>query len=165
MNIYYAHFKNSNKEIIGWYSRDIHGSLLESGDWDTNNIPTPNLELSEEDWGHAIENEHNKVDLASSSTSLVDFRDVEQKLEDLKKVERATKKESVRVSTVNSSGYIFQADESSLNFMATTILALDEGETVMWRLKDNSEVLVTRDSLREALRLGVKNRNLLMEEE
>ena len=163
MSTYYAHYKVSNKEILGWYTKDIHGTLLESGDWDISNIPTPNLELSEEVWKYAIENEHNKVDLAGKTTLLFDFKSPEQKLEEAKRVDRLNRKVTVRESTVNSGGFIFQADEESLKTMAATVLALDEGESVLWRLKDNAEVLVTREDLRQALRLGVLNRNFIME--
>ena len=161
--LHYAHYKQGTKQILGWYSTDIHATIVD-GEYDLSTIPTPRMEATLEEWRLAVDNGHNKVDLTDGTTLKFDFRSQEQRLEDFKRFERLTRKESVRVSTINSSGNIFQADEGSLNSMATAIVALDEGETILWRLEDNSEVAVTREVLREALRLGVQNRSFLMEE-
>ena len=40
-----------NKKILGWYNNDIHDT-----------IPTPNVEVSEELWNHAISNGYNYYD-------------------------------------------------------------------------------------------------------
>ena len=161
--LYYAHYEQGTKRILGWYNTDTHATVV-GGEYDLSDIPAPRMEVFLDDWQLAIDNNHNKVDLSDGTTLEFDFRSQEQMFEDLKRSERAARKESVRVSTINSSGNIFQADEDSLNSMATTIVALDEGEIVLWRLEDNSEVVVTREGLREALKLGVQNRNFLMEE-
>lgn len=48
----------------------------------------------------------------------------------------------------------FDGDEASQDRMARAIVALDEGETIQWVLADNSIVHVTREQLRQALRLA-----------
>ena len=53
-----------------------------------------------------------------------------------------------------SSGRKYQGNEDSQNRMARALQALDQGEKTRWRLADNSEVEVTREELREALRLA-----------
>lgn len=61
----YAHI-NKNGQLKGWYDSNIHAS-----------IPTPNIEVSDENWQNAINNNHNKVN-ADGTTELFDFRTVEE---------------------------------------------------------------------------------------
>lgn len=51
-----AHYDNTTRKILGWYSSDIHTV-----------IPTPNIEVSDVQWDIAINNNHNKV-LVDGST-------------------------------------------------------------------------------------------------
>lgn len=57
----YAHI-DKNGQLLGWYDEDIHAS-----------IPTPNIEVSDEEWQNAINNNHNKVN-TDGTTELYDFR-------------------------------------------------------------------------------------------
>ena len=66
----YAHI-NENGQILGWYDKEIHTS-----------IPTPNIEVSDEQWKNAIDNGHNKVN-EDGSTELFDFRTEEEKAQQL----------------------------------------------------------------------------------
>ena len=61
----YAHI-DENNQIIGWYSSDVH-----------DNIPEPNIEVSEEQWQTAIDNAHNKIN-QDGSTETADFRSQEE---------------------------------------------------------------------------------------
>lgn len=45
----YAHVDADNM-ILGWYTPEVHLD-----------IPTPNVEFSDEDWQHALNNQHNKA--------------------------------------------------------------------------------------------------------
>lgn len=66
-----AHIDRSGK-LLGWYDSDIHDE-----------IPTPNVEVSEEEWQNAIDNGHNKVN-KDGSTELFDFRtDAEKQADEL----------------------------------------------------------------------------------
>lgn len=56
-----AHIDNKNK-LQGWYDTEIHI-----------NIPTPNIEVTEEQWQIALDNGHNKV-REDGTTELFDFR-------------------------------------------------------------------------------------------
>lgn len=62
----YAHLDINNK-ILGWYDDDIHVI-----------IPTPNIEVSNEQWQTAIAHNHNKVN-NDGTTELFDFRTEEEK--------------------------------------------------------------------------------------
>ena len=162
--LYFAHYEQNTKQIIGWYNTDIHAKITD-GKFDLSSIPTPKMEVSFEGWQAAVNDRHNKVSLSTGTTLEFDFRSTEQKSKDSDRSDRFARKASVRESTINFSGDVFQSDEESLKSMATTVVALDEGESVLWRLEDNTEVMVTREGLRQALRLGVLNRNSIMEEE
>lgn len=57
----YAHIDNNNR-LLGWYDKEIHTS-----------IPTPNIEVSDDQWQLAIDNNHNTV-TKDGKTSSVDYR-------------------------------------------------------------------------------------------
>lgn len=59
----FAHIdNNNNNKILGWYDSTIN-----------NIIPTPNIEVTEEQWLIAINENHNSIDV-DGITSKVDFR-------------------------------------------------------------------------------------------
>jgi hypothetical protein len=68
------------------------------------------------------------------------------------KESRAELVAAITVTTV--AGNTFDGDEQSQERMARSITALDDGETVLWVLHDNSVIDASRDELREALRLA-----------
>jgi len=57
---------NENNQILGWYDDKIHKT-----------IPTPNIEVTDEQWKTAIDNNHNKVN-SDGSTLFFDFRTADQ---------------------------------------------------------------------------------------
>ena len=70
----YANIDKNNK-ILGWYDKDIHTE-----------IPTPNIEITDEQWQIAINYGHNKVNV-DGSTEIFDFRtpeEIAQQIEDAK---------------------------------------------------------------------------------
>jgi hypothetical protein len=48
----------------------------------------------------------------------------------------------------------FDGDETSQDRMARSIVALNDGETVQWVLADNTIAQVTKEQLRQALRMS-----------
>ena len=68
------------------------------------------------------------------------------------KVVRLEAVQSIQVET--ASGKIFDGDESAQDRMSRAIVALDPAESTTWILADNTPALVTREELREALRLA-----------
>jgi|DEB0MinimDraft_10_1074344.scaffolds.fasta_scaffold29787_2 hypothetical protein len=61
----YAHI-NENNILLGWYDSDVHDV-----------IPTPNIQVTEDQWQNSIDNNHNKVN-ADGSTEFVDIRPQEE---------------------------------------------------------------------------------------
>lgn len=54
--MYYAHYDNQTGQILGFYTPDIHGD----------NIPTPNIEITYEQWQECLENQgRRKVDVTT----------------------------------------------------------------------------------------------------
>ena len=74
----YAHI-NSENILQGWYDSEMH-----------NTIPTPNIEVTNEQWQNALNNIHNKIN-ADGSSEFVDTETAEQKAE---AQDRANKKAS-----------------------------------------------------------------------
>ena len=61
----YAHIDDNNK-LLGWYDPAIH-----------TDIPEPNIEILDEQWQIAINNNHNKVN-EDGTTEHFDFRTAEE---------------------------------------------------------------------------------------
>lgn len=74
---YHAHIKPSG-ELLGWYNKEIH-----------TDIPTPNVEVAEEVWQQAIEDNANFYDKKAGKFSVKDFRTKTQKLKGLKRQKRS----------------------------------------------------------------------------
>lgn len=64
----YAHIKQDG-QLLGWHDKDIHTL-----------IPTPNIEVSDDAWQNAINNNHNKVN-ADGTTEAYDFRTDDEKVQ------------------------------------------------------------------------------------
>lgn len=63
---YFAHV-DENNILQGWYNEEIHDT-----------IPTPCIEVSQEQWQYAIDNGHNKINLDGTS-EFIDTRTIEEK--------------------------------------------------------------------------------------
>ena len=66
---FYAHI-DSNNQLIGWYNDEAHDT-----------IPEPYIEVTEEQWANALDNDHNKVN-SDGSSEIADFRTNEEKIID-----------------------------------------------------------------------------------
>lgn len=71
---------------------------------------------------------------------------------DQEKTIRAAEVKALVVET--SSGKVFDANEDAQNRMSRAISTMSEGEDIAWVLADNTVVSVSREELREALRLA-----------
>lgn len=67
---------------------------------------------------------------------------------------KAERAEYVSKIIVTVDGLAFDGDETSQDRMARSCVALNDGETVQWVLADNSIAQVTKEQLRQALRLA-----------
>ena len=77
--------------------------------------------------------------------------EIAAKLLEQAKAERA---DYVSKIVVEVDGLAFDGDETSQDRMARSCVALNDGETVQWVLADNSIAQVTKEQLRQALRLA-----------
>ncbi len=68
---------------------------------------------------------------------------------------------AVSLITVDVDGLVFDGDEMSQARMSRAIISLDDGEEMNWTLADNSIELVSKENLKQALRLaGAKQSEL-----
>ena len=82
-----------------------------------------------------------------------------EKTEEELEFERLTKSKSERAAYVSKivvevDGMQFDGDETSQDRMVRAAYALNDGETVQWVLADNTIAQVTKEQLRQALRLA-----------
>jgi len=68
------------------------------------------------------------------------------------KAQRAQAVQSLTVTT--QAGNVFDADETSQTRMSRAITIMDDVETTVWVLADNTPIQATKEELKEALRLA-----------
>jgi len=68
------------------------------------------------------------------------------------KLDRAEAMRSLTVTT--QSGWVFDADETSQTRMSRAITIMNDVETTVWVLADNTPIQATKAELKEALRLA-----------
>jgi hypothetical protein len=78
----------------------------------------------------------------------------EEKTERAVAVYRTTRDDAVKAITVTVDGNVFEGDEVSQTRMARAIVAMNDGDTIVWKLADNTPASVTMATLKEALRLS-----------
>ena len=143
----YANYDKTTGKILGWYNQSIHSE-----------IPTPNIEIEDEVWQNAINNNHNKIN-KDGTTELFDFRTQEEiDAENVLLVKQAIAQQLATLTVTTTQEHVFDAYTQARQDMADAILAsvtLGITETV-WRLADNSEVTVSLDELKEAHALAIQ---------
>lgn len=72
-------------------------------------------------------------------------------LEEAFKAQRQILVDNIKVTV---GGRVFDGDEVSQTRMARALAAMEEGETTLWVLADNTPIMATRAQLKEALRLA-----------
>ena len=144
----YAHLDKENK-ILGWYSDDIHSE-----------IPTPNIEVTDEVWQEAININANCY--KNGKFIVKDFRtDEEVELANTERIKselKSAKKIALDNIVVDVDGKLFDGNETArLNIMsaiqASELVRLNE---TGWKLADNTAVLVNSDELKMALALSIE---------
>ena len=145
----YAHLKENTNKILGWYSDDIHSE-----------IPTPNIEVTDEVWQEAININANCY--KNGKFIVKDFRtDEEVELANTERIKselKSAKKIALDNIVVDVDGKLFDGNETArLNIMsaiqASELVRLNE---TGWKLADNTAVLVNSDELKMALALSIE---------
>ena len=140
----YAHIIDN--KLQGWYSDDIHS-----------NIPTPNIEVTDEVWQEALNINANAYE--NGKFIAKDFRtpeEIAQQEQARLKAEKDYRLQTIKVTTVN--GNEFDGNETARNNMLSAISSAEFiGKTEdYWKLADNSTKLVSLDELKEALALAIQ---------
>jgi len=65
----FANIDKDTNKLLGWYSKDIHGD----------DIPTPNIKVSDANWRNALKINANKIN-TDGSCEVFDFRTFEEQL-------------------------------------------------------------------------------------
>lgn len=89
----YAHIDENNK-LLGWYSKEIHAEL-----------PTPIIEVSDEQWQIAIDNNHNKIN-NDGSTEYYNFNDTEEIIQSIPQKLEFCKKSPIGLTEMFSTTHI-----------------------------------------------------------
>ena len=133
----YAHIINT--KLQGWYSDEIHSE-----------IPTPNIEVTDEVWQEAININANYYE--NGEFVVKDFRtadEIKQGLYNHWKAERQSKVDNIEVEL---NGVIYQGDETSQTRIARAVSVMEDTDTVIWVAKDNSENELSKADLKYILR-------------
>jgi hypothetical protein len=109
----YAHYDENTNTLEGWYDEEIH-----------DNIPTPNIAVSDEDWQIAIDNDYNYVDPDNETLSYKDLRTFAE----LQK----QKIEEIRQSFIDSlnNGYVCPTSNIKMDANINSINTLNSGFTL-----------------------------------
>jgi hypothetical protein len=81
----YAHIDENNK-LLGFYDNGIHSE-----------IPKPKIQLTENQWQNALDNNHNKINSDGTSETF-DFRTDEEKASDQAYLDELAQKETDKAS-------------------------------------------------------------------
>nr|DAP22316.1 MAG TPA: hypothetical protein [Caudoviricetes sp.] len=70
----YAHYDKNTKRLLGYYDDEIH-----------NDIPEPNIEISDEDWAKALNENANSVDTKNKKLLRIETEPKRDELAELEK--------------------------------------------------------------------------------
>ena len=77
----YAHYDKDTKRLLGYYDDEIH-----------ENIPEPNIEISDEDWAKALNENANSVDVKNQKLVRVEVeQEIDEKARELAELEAQIK--------------------------------------------------------------------------
>jgi len=74
------------------------------------------------------------------------------------KQDRETNVANIKVTVDNM---VFDGDETSQTRMAKAIVAMEDNETTLWVLADNTQIQATKEQLKQALRLACEEQTSL----
>ena len=89
-----AHYNKETKKLLGWYDKEIN-----------NKIPTPNIEVTNEVWKLAINENANYVDVANKTFSVKDFRTADEIEAELLEAEIYNRKNNGEDYSLNGTDY------------------------------------------------------------
>ena len=113
----YAHYDKDTKRLLGYYDDEIH-----------NDIPEPNIEISDEEWREALNKNANSVDVKNQKLVRVE---VEQKKDDLAELDEAIKEaeDNIRRAILIGNDSVLPELRSEYKELLAQKQALEKGET------------------------------------
>nr|DAO17150.1 MAG TPA: hypothetical protein [Caudoviricetes sp.] len=77
----YAHYDKNTKRLLGYYDDEIHDT-----------IPTPNIEISDEEWREGLNKNANSVDVKNQKLVRVEVeQEIDEKARELAELEKQIK--------------------------------------------------------------------------
>nr|DAS90862.1 MAG TPA: hypothetical protein [Caudoviricetes sp.] len=77
----YAHYDKDTKRLLGYYDDEIH-----------NDIPKPNIEISDEEWREALNKNANSVDVKNQKLARIEVeQEIDEKARELAELEAQIK--------------------------------------------------------------------------
>jgi len=114
-----VHYDTDTQKVLGWYDKSIN-----------KNIPTPNMEVSDENWQKAIDANANYVDVKNKTVSFKDFRTLDDfKKSKTDKINLACAKEITSNFNSDALGdtHIYQSEQTDqLNLIGVVTAGQDD---------------------------------------
>ena len=124
----------------------------------TYKYPNGNWTIKENDdgtWGIDEWNEDDNLpSIAEAQAAFIEYSNIKKQNDDerIRKYNRDNALNVLKITT--AAGNTFDADEKSQERMARAILILQDGESTMWKLADNSIKNISKIEMKEALKLA-----------
>jgi len=165
----YVNYDKDTSKILGYYDPQINGkwvepqydekgNLIKEGYLDLSAIPQPNIEITDEQWQEAINNNYNYVDASTKALSQKDFRTSQQIFDDTKT--SLLHKLKYDFNNLPNLGYQSQTINKKINARYTdlqnmqsllTYMQLKNITSTQFRCYDNSFVTATQDQLKSMI--------------
>ena len=112
----YAHYDEKEKTLLGYYDDEIH-----------NDIPEPNIEISDEDWAKALNENANSVDLKNKKLLRIE---IEPKRDELAELEAQIKEceEYIRNALIIGNTAVLEDLRAEYKELLAQKQALEKGE-------------------------------------
>lgn len=151
---------DTNGKILGWYSDDIHGTLVkaiydEDGKlikdsyFDVSKIPTPNIEVDENTWKEAVNKNANAYDEATKTFIIKDFSTFKdkqnQKLSSIQTTYQTESTKSVSYKDVLYKGG--DASAGAISGAVTLAQSLQETEVKIIDADDKPNIMTFDEAL------------------
>lgn len=158
----YVNYDKDTGQILGYYDKEIHGKYVEpeydnngkiikEGYWDLSNIPEPYIEITDEQWQEALQNNYNYIDIENKTLGKKDFRNLDaiKKAKKLK-IENAYNQaiQQPIVYNIDEADYVFQANKHSQDILNKVIVSAPDNFEIDWLDIDNNFAHMTLAQLK-----------------
>ena len=116
----YAHYDEKEKTLLGYYDDEIHDT-----------IPTPNIEISDEDWAKALNENANSVDVKNQKLVRVEVeQEIDEKARELAEIEAQIKEceEYIRNALIIGNTAVLEDLRAEYKELLAQKQALEKGE-------------------------------------